>query len=354
MRTVNVRTAKPYNVYIGAGLLDRAGAYVRNAAGGGAAAVVTDDIVAGIYLDRLLNSLQNHGYDTPVFTVKNGEASKNTFTYVRLLEFLADKRLSRTDVVVALGGGVVGDLAGFAAATYMRGIAYIQIPTTLLAAIDSSVGGKTGIDLDAGKNLAGAFHQPAAVLCDHALLEMLPPRIFTDGCAEAIKLAMIADGDLFGIMSCFPILDLEDVVTRCVTIKRDVVSADEYETGLRKLLNFGHTVGHAIELLSNYSVSHGKAVAIGMAVETRAAVKMGFCTSECYDQLVELLHKYGLPYQTRLSAEEISGAALNDKKRSGGKITLVVPEAIGTGVLHEVDVGDLGSIIALGTAKSGG
>jgi len=351
MRTINVKASKKYSVIIGAGLLERAGAFIKNAAGGNIAAIVTDDNVAGLYLDPMLKALRRVDYETVVFTVRHGEASKSPHNYIKLLEFFAESRLTRTDVVIALGGGVVGDLAGFAAASYMRGIPYVQVPTTLLAAIDSSVGGKTAIDLEAGKNLAGAFYQPNLVLCDHTLVEALPPSIFVDGCAEVIKYGMIADRELFKMMSSDAQSDIEEIIARCVEIKSDIVREDEYEKGTRKMLNFGHTVGHAIEKLSNYNVSHGKAVAIGMAVETMAAVRKGRCGIDCYNELVDLLHKYGLPYTTRYRAEEISSAALSDKKLSGGKITLIFPEEIGICGLHEVDVSEMKSIISLGVEE---
>jgi len=341
MKTVRVRTSKSYDVLIGAGLLDRAGDYVYSAAGGNIAAIVTEDNVASLYLDRLERNLQSVGYETVAFKAKSGENSKNAFTYIRLLEFLAERKVTRSDVIVALGGGVVGDLAGFAAATYMRGVSYVQIPTTLLAAVDSSIGGKTGIDLDGGKNLAGAFYQPEIVLCDSSLLEKLPPRIFVEGCAEVIKYGMIADEELFRMLGSGQHLDLEDIVTRCVRIKRDIVSEDEFEKGTRKLLNFGHTAGHAIERLSEYKISHGNAVAMGMAIETRAAVRMGMCDEECLSEIVDLLHRFGLPYKTRYRADDMVRVALSDKKRKSSVITLSVPRRIGKCTLCEVEVGKL-------------
>jgi len=348
MKTVKVSASKAYDVLIGPGLLDHAGEYIYNAAGGDAAAVVTDDVVAGLYSERVLTALHNAGYKTKIFTIPSGEASKNAHTYMDLLNFLADNRMTRADVIVALGGGVVGDLAGFAAATYMRGIQYVQIPTTMLAAVDSSVGGKTAIDLEAGKNLAGAFYQPHIVICDSQLIEKLPPYIFVDGCAEVIKYGMIADSELFSMLEDYPRLDLEDIITRCVGIKRDIVCEDEFETGIRKMLNFGHTVGHAVEKLSNFNVSHGRAVAIGMAVETLAAVKMRICGEDCYRGLVDLLHKFGLPYTTDHSAAELARIALSDKKRMGDKITLFLPKAIGKCISRDIKVGDLESVISLG------
>ena len=349
MRTITVNASKQYNVLVDKGLLDRAGEYLPG--GGGLAAIVTDDIVSPLYSERLIRSLLSAGYKTAVFTLPNGESSKNTQSYVNLLNFLAQSDVTRSDVVVALGGGVVGDLAGFAAATYMRGISYVQMPTTLLSAVDSSVGGKTGIDLPAGKNLAGAFYQPECVLCDYKLLETLPKRVFADGLAEVIKHGMIADSELLDMLQ--PVSDLEEIITRSVTIKRDVVFKDEFETGVRKLLNFGHTAGHAVEKLSDYAVSHGEAVAIGMAVETLAAVHMGICDEACYHRLIGVLKSFGLPTQSPYSAQELSRAALTDKKRSGDKITLAFPETVGKCVLRDVEVGELERIFALGIASGG-
>jgi 3-dehydroquinate synthase len=346
MKTVRVRTSKEYDVIIGAGLLDRAGEYIHNSAGGEIAAIVTDENVAALYLERIKITLRRAGYETVVFKAQNGEKSKNGFTYLRLLEFLAEKGVTRSDVIVALGGGVVGDLAGFAAATYMRGVSYAQIPTTMLAAVDSSIGGKTAIDLDGGKNLVGAFHQPKIVICDRTLLEMLPPRIFVEGCAEVIKYAVIVDDELFRMLESGLPLDLEEIITRCVRIKRDIVSEDEHETGTRRLLSFGHTVGHAIERLSDYKISHGNAISIGMAIETLAAVRMGMCGEECYRELVDLLHKFGLPYKTRYRADDMVRAALSDKKRKSNMITLVFPRRIGKCVLLDVEVGKLEQLFA--------
>jgi len=346
MKSVKVKTENEYNVLIGAGLLDRAGEYIYNVAGGDMAAIVTDDVVASLYLDRMHAALRSAGYETVAFKAKNGETSKNGFTFIRLLEFLAEKGFTRSDVIVAFGGGVIGDLAGFAAATFMRGVSYVQVPTTMLAAVDSSVGGKTAIDLDGGKNLVGAFHQPKIVLCDLDLLEMLPPRIFVEGCAEVIKYAVIADEELFHMLDSGNNLDLEEIITRCIKIKRDIICDDVYDMGMRKLLNFGHTIGHAIERLSNYKITHGNAISIGMAIETLAAVRMGMCAEDCHRELINLLHKYGLPYKTRYRPDDMIRAALSDKKRKGNKITIACPRRIGKGSLYEVEVGELERIIA--------
>ena len=329
MAKVTVNTAKPYDILIEKGLLDRAGDLIRQAAGGSAVCVVTDDTVDSLYGERLTASLENAGYRWEKFVIPHGEASKNADNFIKILNFLAEKQFTRTDVVAALGGGVVGDLAGFAAACYNRGMLFVQLPTTLLAAVDSSVGGKTAIDLDAGKNLAGAFYQPRLVLCDYATLDTLSDEIFRDGCAEVIKYAVIADGALFEQLKK-PIKEqLEQVITRCVEIKRDVVIEDEFDTGLRQILNFGHTVGHAVEANSHFTISHGQGVAIGMAIEAKAAAKQGYCSESCAGAIIDLIRAYQLPTESPYDASTLCEKALSDKKRRGNAISLIVPRAIG-------------------------
>ena len=348
MNKVTVNASKTYDILIGAGLFPDAGEHILPFVPGGTAAVVTDDIVDKLYGNQLTCALTAAGLRVVKYVVKNGESSKNAVNFVDLLNFLADNKLTRTDGVIALGGGVVGDLAGFAAASYMRGIRFIQIPTTLLSAVDSSVGGKTAIDLHAGKNLAGAFYQPELVLCDYALLDTLRDDVFTDGLAEVIKYGVLADSDLFGMLNAPVKPQLEQIITRCVSIKRDIVAVDEFESGPRKLLNFGHTVGHAVEHLSGFTLSHGTSVAIGMAVMARACAKDGLCPQSDADAVVRLIEKSGLPVTTDRTAGELTGAALSDKKRSGDKITLTVVERIGKCVLKDVPVAELERFIALG------
>lgn len=338
MKIVRMKTRNEYNVIIDYGLLDRAGDYIYSAIGGDIAVIVSDDTVSSLYLDRLRASLKAADYKTAIFNFRNGEASKNIFTYSRVLEFLAEKKVTKSDVIVALGGGVVGDITGFVAATYMQGIPYAQVPTTLTAAIDSSIGGRAVINLDAGKDIVGVFHQPGVVLCDLEFLEKLPPRLFVEGCAEVIKYAMIADGELFQTLGNGSPLELQEVVSRCVEIKRDVVCGDEYEQGSRSLLDFGHTLGRAIGHLSQYRISHGKALSIGMVMETFAAVKLGMCGGDCYDSLVDLLQNYGLPVRTRFESDELVAAMMTDKKRNGESITLVFPRKIGKCILSSVNI----------------
>ena len=349
MTTVTVRASRPYEVTIGRGLLDTVG---RQAAGqwkGRSAAVVSDSTVAPLYLNRVKDSLERAGFRVHSFVFPAGEDQKNGGTYLKLLEFLAARRLTRADGLIALGGGVVGDLAGFAAATFLRGIGFLQLPTTLLAAVDSSVGGKTAIDLTNGKNLAGAFYQPQAVLCDLDTLDTLPAEVFADGCAEVIKYGMIGDPALLARLETVDFrADPEELVARCVAEKRDLVEQDEFDTGARQLLNLGHTLGHGVEACSGYTVSHGRAVAIGMTLVTRAAVAFGRCPAEVLPRLRRLLERYGLPDATAYSAQALYEKTLSDKKRSGDTISLVVPIAWGASQLVRIPVSELPAWIERG------
>lgn len=237
---------------------------------------------------------------------------------------------------------MVGDLAGFAAATYLRGIRFVQVPTTLLAAVDSSVGGKTAIDLPEGKNLVGAFWQPSLVLCDTACLDTLPKAIFRDGCAEVIKYGILFDRDFFDYLSETGMeFDREYVIERCVAMKRDVVDRDEFDVGARKLLNLGHTIGHSVEANSRFTLSHGQSVAIGTAIVARAAAAKGILSTEDCGRILKTLRAYGLPVETSDDPEILAEIALSDKKRSGGTLDLIVPEAIGSCKVLPVPVSDV-------------
>ena len=326
-------------IIIEAGLLARAGETLAKMGKPLRAAVISDDRVAALYLRQLEEALKAAGFDVLSFVFPQGEASKNAGNYIRILEYLAVNHLTRTDTVVALGGGVVGDIAGFAAATYLRGVRLVQIPTTLLACVDSAIGGKTGIDLTAGKNLAGAFHQPVAVLIDPALLDTLPPDIRRDGMAEVIKYACIREGRLWQLAqdSCAPI---QDIIRLCVAVKVDITGRDAFDRGERQLLNFGHTFGHAIEQRSGFALSHGKCVAMGMAIMARACSRKGLCTPETALQLERVLEAKGLPTGTDYSADELLPAMLSDKKRAGEGITLVTLRAIGRAQLYQTNMAD--------------
>ncbi|MBR2048060.1 MAG: 3-dehydroquinate synthase [Oscillospiraceae bacterium] len=349
MTTVEVTASKCYQVEIGRGLLPLLGEKVAGLGKANKVCIVSDSNVWPLYGAAADLSLKMAGLDTCSFVFPAGEESKSGATYLELLQFLADSRLSRQDIIVALGGGVVGDLAGFAAATYLRGIRFVQVPTTLLAAVDSSVGGKTAIDLPAGKNLAGAFCQPSLVLCDLDCLDSLPEDTFRDGCAEIIKTAILFDEALFMELVRDGLgFDRERVIARCVEHKRNIVNADEYDRGQRNLLNLGHTIGHAVEALSEYGLSHGQCVAIGTAIAGRACANLGICDYGVSARIQWLLRQFGLPLYTHFSAAMLATAALSDKKRSGSTVNLIIPLAIGNCAIRPTPVEELENFIQAG------
>lgn len=329
MQNITVHASKSYDVTIGSGLLSEISSMAQNLQNK-TVMIVSDDTVFPLYGKHLCSLLSEAGSRVHHFVFPHGEQSKNLAIYEKLVEAMCAVPMSRSDWVLALGGGVVGDLAGFAAATYQRGIGLIQLPTTLLAAVDSSVGGKTGLDLKGGKNQLGAFYQPSQVLCDIDTFQTLPEAEYQNGCAEIIKYAMIGSDTLFQQLQAVPVLkQYENVISRCVSTKRDFVEQDEFDVGKRMLLNFGHTIGHAVETCSRYTIAHGKAVAIGMAVITRAAEALGYCALGTCDALLLLLKQYGLPTYTAFSAEQLATVIMTDKKSQGDQITLIVPTKIG-------------------------
>ncbi len=349
MTIVKVNTSHAYDVLIGKDILDDCGKYIADILSPCKLCIVTDDNVAPLYLERTERSLRQAGFETVSFVFPHGECSKNLSTLGNILEFAAEHRLTRSDAFVALGGGVVGDMCGFASSIYLRGTKFIQIPTTLLAAVDSSVGGKTGVDLEAGKNLVGAFHQPSLVICDYSTLDTLTDSIFSDGCAEVIKYGIINDKEFFDSLEKVSIkAQIEQVIARCVQNKSRIVTADEFDNGERQLLNLGHTVGHAIELCSCLEISHGSAVAIGTVIVTRAAVSLGLCHTKELERITALLAREGLPTECPFTAEELCTVATADKKRKGGHITLVVPHAIGDTRLCKTDISELQDFISKG------
>lgn len=351
MNRIRVNTKKAYDVIIEDGILSHTGELVRGLFGDVKIAVISDDKVFELYGDTLLTSLEESRFQAVSYTFPNGEKSKNAKTYLEMLEFLAKNKITRSDIIVALGGGVVGDMAGFAAGTYLRGIEFVQIPTTLLAAVDSSVGGKTGINLEAGKNLAGVFHQPSLVICDPKTLDTLEPETLKDGVSEAIKYGMIVDSELFSKMSGNFMGNMAEIIKTCVEIKRDIVAEDEFDKGTRQFLNFGHTIGHAIEKCSDFKITHGHAVAMGMLIVTNAAEKDGFCEAGTYKSLLDTLEKCGLLNECEFSAEELFCVTLSDKKRAGDAITLVLPEKVGKCVLKKVPANDVLNYIEKGLSK---
>lgn len=349
MKTIQVHASRSYPVFVGEQLLPQIGRYISESTHPHKAAIISDSNVWPLYGQTVLESIAAQGIETVSFVFSAGEGSKNISTYTDILNFLSENQLTRSDIIVALGGGVVGDITGFASATYLRGIPYIQVPTSLLAMVDSSVGGKTAIDLPAGKNLVGAFYQPALVLCDIDVLSSLPQCVFRDGCAEIIKYGVLYDEALFAHLASNGLaFDRETVIARCVELKRDVVAQDEFDTGARQKLNLGHTFGHAVEALSQYSVTHGSAVAIGMAIMARAAFVNEFCTEDTAIRIQSTLSEFGLPTHTKYTSAEITSIALSDKKRSGDTVNLIVPTAIGSCIIHKIPVLQLESFIEAG------
>lgn len=357
MIKITVTASRTYQVLMAQGLLAQAGKYIYETMkprkkGPAKLCIVTDDIVHDLYCRQVQDSLQAQGYETSVFTFPHGERSKTLKTLSDLLEFLAEQQLTRSDLLVALGGGITGDLTGFAAASYLRGIEFIQIPTTLLAAVDSSVGGKTGVNLKAGKNLAGAFWQPSLVLFDPNTLQTLSPDLLRDGLAETIKAGAIADADLFQtIRQCETINAPETLTTlaaRAVEIKRTIVEEDERDTGARQLLNFGHTIGHAIEKCSGFEISHGHAVALGMDIVSKAAFTLGWSREDCFTPIRKALQQFHFPLDCPYSAAQLTEAARKDKKRLGDTITLVIPQTLGACMLKQIPIEELEHFITIG------
>ncbi|MBR4079922.1 MAG: 3-dehydroquinate synthase [Christensenellaceae bacterium] len=335
MKKVTVNGSKTYDIIIDRGLMNQVGKTAAEIVPVGKCCVITDDTVDGFFGESVIKSLSEAGFTPIKIVIPHGEGSKNGDQFLRIMSILAQEKITRSDTIFALGGGVVGDLAGFAASCYMRGIHLVQIPTTLLAMVDSSVGGKTAIDLPEGKNLVGAFYQPDLVICDLDAAESLPKDVIADGTAEIIKYGMICDEGLLVLLEKPIAENLEEIVSRCVSIKRDIVNADERDTGIRQLLNLGHTPAHGIEKLSGYTIPHGNAVAIGMAMITRAA------SPQISEKLERLIVKHGLPTETDFSSEELIDAALSDKKRTGDSITLVIPEAYGKSVLRKMKIDEI-------------
>jgi len=350
MISISVTASKSYDILIGNGILDQLGGLTAKLCKGRRAAIISDSNVWPLYGAFVRDSLRNAGFETVLsYVMEAGEQSKNGQTFLEILEFLAENRLTRSDCIIALGGGVVGDMCGFAAACYLRGIPYIQLPTSLLACVDSSVGGKTAIDLKAGKNLAGAFYQPSLVLCDTEVLNSLPECVFRDGCAEVIKYGVLYDPELFYHLQKHGLsFDREWVIARCVTLKRDVVAQDEFDRGARQKLNLGHTFGHSVEALSNFAISHGQAVAIGMAMVSRAAVKMGFCEARVKESVESILDQFRLSTSTDFDAKSILNNALSDKKRAGDIVNLILPREIGNCTIQPVPITELNAYIEAG------
>ncbi len=344
MKKVNVNTSRPYEVRVGQGLLKNIAREISTVKKPGKCIIVSDNNVFSLYGEAVKSSLTEAGYTVYEAVFPHGEDSKNMETALSLLTTFFEAGLTRSDFAIALGGGIVGDICGFVSSIYLRGIDFIQIPTTLLAAIDSSVGGKTGVNTDYGKNLVGAFHQPILVVCDTDTFETLPFDIYTAGICEALKYGVICDKELFDAIGK---VDIVDTVCRCVQIKADIVANDEFDHGERQLLNLGHTLGHSIEALSDFKISHGHAVGLGMLIISRACEKQGLCENGVSDKIEEALESFDINTDISYSPKELATYAMTDKKRKGDKITLVIPEKLGNCGLHTISTDKLEEFISL-------
>ena len=341
MKKVEVHASTTYDVLIGSGLSAKIGEYLIELGRSGKVMIVSDTHVAPLYAEGVADELVYRGFEPSIFSFDAGEESKNLKTYADLLSFLAEEGFTRTDTVLALGGGVVGDLAGFAAATYMRGIHFVNMPTSLLAAIDSSVGGKTAVDLPQGKNLVGAFYQPELVVFDTDFMKSLPYDEIRNGLGEGVKYAVLEGGEIFDILSSGVTSEnLEDFIALSVDAKRRIVEADEKEGGLRKLLNLGHTVAHAVETLTEFVVPHGVAVAYGVRVMARLACDRGELPEEEFFKIEELLLENDLALELN-PIEELIPFFSADKKKAGKTLTLVTIAGIGDCRLTDVDIEDV-------------
>ena len=358
MIPLTINTHHPYTVISEPGALANLGTICADILKPCKICVVTEDNIDILYSDTVTSSLEKAGFCVHKMVFSPGEHTKSLVSVGLLLDFLSEKEFTRTDVVIALGGGVIGDLSGFTASVYLRGIRYIQVPTTFLAAVDSSVGGKTGVNLASGKNLAGTFWQPTLVVFDPVTMDTLAEPMILDGLAETIKCGMIADKSLLDFLIATPWNGLPtgkvlyDFVQRCaigaIGVKQKLVEEDEKDVAQRQLLNFGHTIGHAIELSSRYTVSHGHAVAKGMVIITRAAMVKGWSEEDCLTPLLNTLNKFGFSLDVPYAATTLADIALRDKKRKGKTINLVIPIRQGEGALKPVDVGDLSALIEMG------
>lgn len=347
MNKITVNASTKYDILIGDGISFDSGRLTSDCLGHTCkAAIITDDIVDKLYSERVISSFESAGFKTIKFVFKNGESSKNINTLDNILEFLSKNEFSRSDIVAALGGGVVGDVAGFAAAVYMRGIKYIQIPTTLLAAVDSSVGGKTAIDLTTGKNQAGAFHQPSLVICDTKIQENLPEDIFSCGSAEAIKCGILADKKLFEIFETEnPLDNVPEIIERSIKIKASLVEKDEFDNGERQFLNLGHTFGHCIEKLSNYEILHGQAVSAGTVLAAKASVAKGYTDENTLSRIIMTLKRNNLMTDCNFGKEDLLKTTAVDKKIRDNIITFVMIDEIGKCSLSEINIEELGELL---------
>ena len=351
MRKISVATGRPYEIFIQRGILNTCGEFIRCVSSKSKKVmIISDSNVFPLYGEQVKNSLEKNGFSVYSHIFTAGEQSKNLDTVYTMYQSLVENSFTRKDLIIALGGGVTGDMAGFVSATYLRGIDFVQIPTSLLAQVDSSVGGKTGVDLPQGKNLVGAFWQPVAVLIDPDTLHTLTPHFFADGMGEVIKYGCIKSRSLFDTLEKENAQNIiEEIIEECVTIKRDVVQRDETEKGERALLNFGHTLGHAIEKEHHFTdISHGQAVAIGMVMMAEAGENNGITEKGTAERIARLCRKYSLPTADSTPVKDIVRSSFNDKKSTGRAVSLIVLDEIGTSRIYPVEKSEMLDFVTKG------
>ena len=339
-----------YPLYIERGGLKNCGAYIKEAYPKARAVIVSDENVYPLYGEAVLQSLRGAGMDAKAIVMPPGEKTKSHEALISVYNKLIDLGVQKSDVIVSLGGGVIGDLAGFAAATYLRGVGFVQIPTTLLAQVDSSIGGKVAVNLESGKNMVGAFYHPALVVIDADVLATLTDDDYAGGMAEAIKTGAIYDADLFEMIEQNAGRErseqvIDKIVAGCCKIKADVVREDELDNGLRMILNFGHTLGHALEKIPGNALTHGQAVSVGMASFALLGEKLGLTDDGTADKIKAVSEAFGLPTEMSGDRQKIIEIMKRDKKIRGGELNVVLLKHIGEAVIHKVPVDKIGELI---------
>ncbi|MEG1528754.1 MAG: 3-dehydroquinate synthase [Clostridia bacterium] len=348
MTKISVDLERRYDIIFESGCLSKIGEHIKALGSASKIAIITDKNVEDLYANSVAISLKNSGFLVSIFAFEAGEASKTPQNYLNIIEFLKCQNLTRDDIVVALGGGVVGDIAGFAASTYMRGIRFVQVPTTMLAFIDSSIGGKTGVDFGKCKNLIGTFYQPSVILADTSVLRTLPDAEWKNGLGEGLKYAILNGGRIYEILkSGLDKSNIDEFILLCMQAKVDIVTADEKERGVRKLLNLGHTFGHAIEALSNFAVPHGVAVANGILMMSKASYAHMTMSESDFNGICALANMYNLTYDHGFTYADMRLYIESDKKKSGdNSISIVVANGIGNCKIVKMTLDELENYVA--------
>ena len=346
MRKVRVGTAAPYDVLIGENLTPETVSRITDNCK--KVILLWDEAVFSGYVAEIGNALEKEGKEVMAVSLEGGEGAKTIESYARIMKIISEFNLTRSDVIFGIGGGTVMDVAGFVASTYKRGVELVQLPTSLLAACDASVGGKNALNMGEDKNVIGTFYQPSLVAIDTRFLDALSDEVFSEGCAEIIKMGYLGDAEMIEMLEKKPLLKnrkdseyLIEIITRCIRLKAAIVASDERDSGPRNILNLGHTLGHAIEAESNYKIHHGRAVAMGLVLMTRISENKGMAEAGTLGRLISILTDHGLEWRCPYNLNVLAGHVERDKKVRGGNLTLIVPERFGSCVLMKVKVSEI-------------